>query len=339
MQLQVPEWLIGLWALPLVAALVGWALSRGRSALRRFVESGLLGRMAPGASVARRGLKFGLLVLALGAVLVALARPMWGQTDEEVRRSGRDVCFIIDVSRSMLAEDLAPTRLGRAKLWVNDVIDTLRGDRVAVVGFAGTASVKCPLTFDYGFARMALDELGPESVSRGGTMIGDAVRRALDEVFGDDEARFKDLILITDGEDHESFPVEAARLAGERGVRIIAIGIGDETRGTPIPITDDSGRRRNLTHEGQVVLSRLDGKTLREMAAASNMGVYYPVQTGNIELDKVYEELVRSAEQREMEGTAGVRMREQFQWFIGAALLVLLLDGLIRETRRAPAVV
>lgn len=338
MQLGAPEWLLGLWAVPVAGALVGWALSRGRAALRRFVESGLLRRMAPGASVTRRALKFGLLTLACAAVLGALARPMWGRTDEQVRRSGRDVCFVIDVSRSMLAEDLSPNRLARAKLWVNDVIDTLKGDRVAVIGFAGAASVKCPLTFDYGFARMALDELGPDSVPRGGTMIGDAVRRALDEVFDDEEARFKDIILITDGEDHESFPVEAAKLAGERGIRIIAIGIGDENRGTPIPITDDHGRRRNVMYNGETVLSRLDGKTLREMAAASNRGVYYPVQTGNIELDKVYEELVRAAEQREMEGTAGERMREQFQWFIGAALALLLVDGLIRESRRAPTV-
>ncbi|HBS28960.1 MAG TPA: hypothetical protein DEB06_05815 [Phycisphaerales bacterium] len=335
MHLGAPEWLLGLWALPALALLGAWSLASGRAALRRFVESGLVARMAPGASVPRRAAKATLALLACALVLAALARPMWGRTEEKTTRSGRDVAFVIDVSRSMLAEDLAPNRLARAKLWVGDVMDALRGDRVAVVGFAGVASVKCPLTFDYGFARMALDELSPDSVPRGGTMIGDAVRRTLTEVFSDTEARYKDLILITDGEDHESFPVEAARLAGEQGVRIIAIGIGDETRGTTIRITDESGRTRELTHDGQPVLSRLDAKTLREMATASKDGVYYGVGTGNIELDKVYQELVRSAEQRESEGASGVRYEEQFQWFIAGALVLLLIDGLIRESRRA----
>lgn len=334
MHLGDDRFLVALWVLPAVAVVMGYSLYRRSVLLRRLADAKLLPELAASASRVRPVFKSILLLGALGAIALGLARPQWNATPQEVRRLGRDVCFVIDVSRSMLAEDLAPSRLERTKMWVRDALAGVRGDRVAIVAFAGSAVVKCPLTHDYGFARMALENLGPDSVNRGGTLIGDAIRLATREVFDTDEASHKDIILITDGEDMDSFPVEAARAAGEAGIRIIAIGIGDENVGTRIPITDEYGRPSFVTHEGKPVLSRLDAKTLREMALASQGGQYLNVSTGTIELDKVYEQLIRQAQQREMATTETVRYEEKFQIFLGLALSLVFMEGLISGRKR-----
>jgi len=330
---ETPEWLLSLWAAPVLVIIALWAVSRRTAQVRRFVEESLRLRIAPGMSATRPMIRALLLVTSLALVGVALSRPQWNPRPQEVVRKGRDVCFLIDVSRSMLAEDLAPNRLERSKLWVLDAMSILRGDRVAIVPFAGTAVVKCPLTHDYGFARMSLADVSPSSVARGGTLMGDALRTVLAEVFESEEPSFKDVILITDGEDHESFPVEAAKGLAQAGVRLIAIGVGDETQGRPIPITDEQGRQRLLTYQGQTVYSKLDGPTLREMVGATPGGVYFNVATGTIELDKVYKRLIQQAEQKEMAGLEQIRYDERFQIFLAAALVLLFLEGLINERR------
>lgn len=334
MRFAEPSWLLALWVVPLLAVLLAVSVVHGSAMLARFIEAPLIGRMAPVAGVAPRFIKPMLVLAGLAATVIALAQPQWNAAPREVARTGRDVCFVIDVSKSMLAEDLAPNRLERSKLWVRDVLESIRGDRVALVAFAGVASVKSPLTHDYAFVRLALDDLSPDSVARGGTLIGDAIRVALDEVFligkpDAPSARRRDIILITDGEDHESFPVEAAAAAGEAGVRIIAIGIGDETRGTPIPIIDRSGRRTYVMHEGERVLSRLDGDALRRMALASAGGAYFNVSTGTIELDRVYRQLIMDGEQSEAGERTVIRYEEKFQIFVAAALILLLLEMMI----------
>lgn len=334
MHLGDDRFLMALWALPVVAAVIGYSLYRRSVLLRRLADAKLLPELAASASHVRPVLKSILLLGALGAITFGLARPQWNATPQEIKRLGRDVCFVVDVSRSMLAEDLAPSRLERTKMWVRDALSGVRGDRVAIVAFAGSAVVKCPLTHDYGFARMALDNLSPDSVNRGGTLIGDAIRLATREVFDTDEASHKDIILITDGEDMDSFPVEAARAAGEAGIRIIAIGIGDENVGTRIPITDEFGRQSFVTHEGKPVMSRLDAQTLRQVALASRGGQYLNVSTGTIELDKVYEQLIRQAQQREMATTETIRYEEKFQIFLGLALGLVFMEGLISGRRR-----
>lgn len=328
------DWLHMVWLAPAVMALSVLAIARREAAVRLFIDAGLIPMLNAQAGRARLVVKAMLCAAALGLIAVALARPQWNPRPREVMRKGRDVCFLIDVSRSMLAEDLAPTRLERAKLWVRDVLTQASGDRVALVAFAGAPVVKCPLTHDYGFMRSALTDLSPESVTLGGTAIGDAVRIAIDEVFDPSDPRFKDIILITDGEDHESFPVEAAKAAGAAGIRIIAIGIGDEA-GSPIPVTDARGQRTFLKDSsGQTVLSKLGSQTLRDMALASSDGVYLHVATGDIELDKVYATLVRKAEQKEMEASHSVIYDEQFQMFLAAALGLLILECLISERAR-----
>jgi Ca-activated chloride channel family protein len=335
MRFEAYEWLMGLWIVPLLAAVMVYALLRRRAAARRFIAESLHPIVGKGISAPRQSSRGLLMLFAILLVVLALARPQWGRTETEVKRQGRDVCILIDVSKSMLAEDLAPNRLERAKLWVQDILTAARGDRIAIVAFAGEAVVKSPLTHDYGFAATALQDLSIESVSRGGTLIGDGIRLCLEEVFDERDPSFKDVILITDGEDHESFPVEAAKAAGEAGVRIIAVGIGDEFSGRPIEITDPrTGQQTVVKYKGETVMSKLDSATLREVTAASKDGVYFNVSTGTIDLDQVYKRLVRQAEQRELETSQQTRFEDRFQVFIAGALGLLAIGFMIRERGR-----
>ena len=239
--------------------------------------------------------------------------------------------FVVDVSKSMLAEDLAPNRLERAKLAIADVIAKLRGDRVGLLVFAGTAAVKCPLTLDYGFFRMMLDNVSVDSIERGGTMIGDAVRVVLDQMLDNQERKFRDIVLITDGEDHESFPVEAAKEAAEKGVRLFIIGLGDENEGRRIPLNDESGGRTFMKYQCREVWSRLDADTLREMALATPGGRYLNVATGTIDLGEVYLQLIGTAEKKELAEETIEKYEEKFQVFLGVAFLLLSLEALISE--------
>jgi Ca-activated chloride channel family protein len=174
-----------LWLLPVFVAFFLFAAARRRKALAAFIEAGLLHRIKISVSPVRRRWKAILVLLALGAITFGMTRPGWNPKTKTVERRGRDVVFLLDVSKSMLAEDLAPSRLERAKLAIKDCVERLEGDRVGLVVFAGTSSVKCPLTLDYGFFRLMLEDVTTDSIARGGTLIGDALRGVLDTVFDD----------------------------------------------------------------------------------------------------------------------------------------------------------
>ena len=323
-----------LWLLPVLALVMAYAARRRKQALLRFAEPDLLRRINDRILPGRRLWKALMVLVAFALIVLGLARPAWNPVEKEVQRRGRDVVFLLDVSRSMLAEDLAPNRLERAKLAILDSVDRLQGDRVALVVFAGTAVVKCPLTHDYGFFRMALREVGPDSVSRGGTLIGDAIRTVINQVFDNTARDYRDLILITDGEDHESYPVEAARKLGDLGVRLIAIGLGDENHGQRIPITDPNGRRVFLTYKGQEVWSRLDAGTLRKMVNVTPGGRYLNVATGTIDLGDVYLNLIASADRTELGTYKSMRYEEKFQIFITLAFLLLCFEVAVTERRK-----
>lgn len=323
-----------LWAVPVAIGFYLYARHQRRRAMALFVETGILGRIRITVSSARRGWKAALLVSALVLLALALTRPGWNPKPTTIQRRGRDIVFLLDVSKSMLAEDLAPTRLERAKLAVRDCLERVQGDRVALVAFAGSSTVKCPLTLDYGFFGMMLDNVSTDSIARGGTIIGDAIRKTLDEVFDDQQRQYKDIILITDGEDHDSFPVEAAKLAGERGVRILAIGLGDENEGRRIPITDESGNRTFMKHNGREVWTKLDADTLRKMANATEGGKYLNVATGAFDLGQIYQQLVATAEKKELESKTMQRYEEKFQIFLGMVFLLLCCEAAISERRK-----
>lgn len=321
-----------LWLLPILFGLLLYSAGRRKQLAERLIHKGLQQKLVFINPVRRRW-KAAMLLAGFGMLAVGLARPAWNLQQTTITRSGRDVVFVLDVSRSMLAEDLAPNRLERAKLAISDVIGKLRGDRVGLLVFAGTAAVKCPLTLDYGFFTMMLENVSTDSISRGGTMIGDAIRVVLDQMLDRQEKKYKDIILITDGEDHESFPVEAAREAAAKGVRLFIVGLGDENEGKRIPVTDESGRRTFLQYQGREIWSKLDADTLRQMALATPGGRYLNVATGTIDLGEVYLQLIGSADKKELEEETIERYEEKFQIFIGLAFLLLAIETLISESR------
>ncbi|MBL8885438.1 MAG: VWA domain-containing protein [Phycisphaerales bacterium] len=338
-----PGALLLLLALPLVVGFLWFAFARRRRGLAVFAGAT---PQETRPSTMRAGLKLALTTMGLASLIVALARPQADPVEENVTVRGRDVVFIVDVSKSMLSRDAVPNRLSRAKLWINDLVNTLRGDRVGLVAFAGAAVVKSPLTMDYGFFRMALDELSPASVPRGGTLIGDAIRKAMADVFEQGPGRYRDIVLITDGEDQGSFPTEAAKQAAEQGVRLIVIGIGSEVEGAPVP-SEEKSDPKYVEFHGERVRSRLDQTTLAAIAEAASRaagdsgggGVFLNVGTGTIDLDRVYHDLVGTADQRETEAKSNVLYRELFPYFLllaGACLaLEPVIGGRIRIRRAA----
>jgi Ca-activated chloride channel family protein len=330
-----PEWLNLLWIAAGLAIVLAFSLHAQRRAAWSFARGAMRDFVVRGGPSWRRGARAALILIALSLVCISLAKPAFGEKSRTLTRSGRDVVFVLDVSRSMLAQDLAPSRLERAKLMIRDALPVIEGDRVGLVAFAGTASVRCPLTYDHSFFRLALDELSPRSVSRGGTMIGDALRVTLNTLFGDDKAegRTRDIILITDGEDQGSFPIEAAQQAGEAGVRIIALGLGSDT-GSPVPAATNRGADY-MRYDGEVVRSTLDGATLANIAEETPGGVFLKVGTGVLDLDTVYQRLVQSADKREMESREETTMIERFQWLLLPAIGLLLLEPFIRERKHA----
>lgn len=339
LRLGAGAWVHALWAAPAIALAMWLASHRSRSLLRRVASPEMLARLAGTASRPRRALKGALVVAATALTALALARPQLGFREQTAERRGRDIVFLVDVSRSMLAEDLAPNRLERAKLWMKDLVDAAEGDRIGIIAFAGAPVIRSPLTLDRDFVEMAIDELDPGVATRGGTNIGDAIRKAVEQVFAldpdadtfDERAAYRDIILITDGEDQGSFPVEAATAAGELGVRIIALGIGSSGQGAPVPGKEGAEYE---TYEGQIVRSSLNAEPLAEIAAASNAGAFLNVGAGSIELDAVYDDLIASAEQTQQDTVTTRKYIERFAWVLAPALACLVLEGLITDRRR-----
>ncbi len=316
-----------------------WCFWQKNRALKILANSEMLKKINNAVSLKRQIFKAFLLLAAFVSIVVALTEPKWNPQAQKIRRQGRDICILLDTSRSMLAEDIKPSRLERSKIAIADLLETLAGDRIALVTFAGNSTVKCPLTQDYAFVRMALADISTESTSRGGTMIGDAIRKATEEVFDKQSRKYKDIILITDGEEHEgaeSFPVQAAEKAAAEGIRIIAIGLGDENEGSRIPITGPNGEKTFLKYKGEEVWSKLGGDLLRNIAYVTEGGKYLSVGPGTtLDLGQIYENLIASAAKRELESTTMLKYDEKFQVFVALGLILLICEALISERKRA----
>ncbi|MCB1739429.1 MAG: VWA domain-containing protein, partial [Gammaproteobacteria bacterium] len=337
-----PGWARLLWLVAGFAVLLFWLERRGATALGRFIAADLQPRLLRRPGRWRRALRLGALVLVGVACSIALMRPQWGLRAISSPVSSAEIMICLDVSRSMLADDVAPNRLQRAKAELRDLLGLLDGDRVGLIAFAGRASILSPLTPDFGFLRLALDGASANSVRRGGTRLEEPIRKAI-EAFGASGDAARSILLITDGEDHDSIPLDAARAAAERGIRILAIGFGSET-GSEIRVTDpDTGARVPLRDgRGAPVVSRLDGELLREMALITD-GAYIPAGTGVLDLESIYRAhiapLTRAAGERTTQTTRSAR-HEAFQVPLLLALLALLVALLSplrarRETSRA----
>lgn len=329
MDWQHPEFLYLI--LPLAAAWLALSLysrRRRRRAAQSFVAQAMWSRILPADSSARFWVKTLLRETALVAGLVALAGPRWGTQYEEVIPRGSDLYILIDVSRSMLAQDVPPSRLGRAKADVAALINRLEGERVGLIAFAGQAVVKCPLTVDYDAFRRTLDELDTGSAPRGGTAIGDAIRKAL-EVFQARAERDQAILLITDGDDQQSYPLKAAEIAAERHVTIFTVGLGDAEQGARVPAATDSKAGSQpesyVEYEGQQVWSKLDNSLLKEIALKTS-GIYVPVGVKTYDLGELYADYLQGRRGAEDESRKRIRRGEQFQIFLALALLALLAD-------------
>ena len=320
------------WLLPLLvglAAALVYAL-RGRArALDRFAEESLARQLALGASPGRRRLRMALRVVALVFVAVALAGPKWGFHWEEVRREGIDLIVALDTSRSMLATDVKPNRLERAKLAVLDLLPRLHGDRIGLVAYAGTAFLESPLTLDYSAFSRSLRALKVGIIPRGGTSLSRAIETSLD-AFEARQGKYEALILITDGEDHEGDALAAAEKATEHGVKIYTVGIGTpEGELVPLPGAA-SGYVKD--RKGQVVKSRLNEDLLRDIALNTG-GAYVRGLGPQLGLDEVFDQHIARMERREVDSGLERRYEERFQIPLLLALLLLLIESAIGDRR------
>lgn len=320
-----------IWAVVLLTGLWAWLEFRRSAALSRLLSAVMQVRLVRRLQRRRRAVQVGLMGLVLLCGVLALMRPQTpGDPETVTGLLSADVMVVLDVSKSMLAEDAAPSRLLRAKAEVLDLLSRLRGQRVGLVAFAGRAQVLCPLTPDYGFFRMVMEGAGPSSVSRGGTRIGDGLRAALEALSkegsgeGQGTSASRLILLITDGEDQDSYPLDAAKAAKQAGVRVVAIGFGDE-RGSEITLVDPAtGARRFLTdRNGQLVRSRLDGKLLRDIALATD-GAYVPAGVAALDLDSIINEHIRPLVRKSAGSMVRTVPREHYPALLLAALLFLL---------------
>ncbi len=315
------------------AAFCVYGFWRKRRALRVFASANLLVRLMPSVSGSRQAAKAWLLIAALTCVGSALLGPRWGTYWRQVQQKGVDIMVVLDVSRSMLAEDVTPNRLERAKLDLKDLLTILEGDRVGLITFAGVPVLKSPLTPDYGFYRLILDDVDIEAAPKGGTLVGDAIRLAV-RSFDDKIKKHKVILLITDGEDHDSYPLEAAKDAYEQqGIRIYTVGLGDQTQGTRIPVEKKDGKSVYLTYEGEEVFSKMNPTVLQEIAVLTQ-GAYVPAGTRSIDLDEIYKQQIARLERREFKERKVERRRARFQWFVACGMILLISETWLGERRR-----
>jgi len=332
MRWETPQFLLGLWVLPVIGAVLIFAQKKRLTSAAKFAEQAMLGRLLPGTSQGRFWLKLVAVVLGVGLLVTAAARPRWGVYFQDVQTRGVDLFVLLDVSKSMLAQDVAPDRLERAKSDIRDLLTHLEGDRVGLIAFAGAAVVRVPLTTDHRFFQVVLDHTDPDSAPRGGSLIGDAIRRAL-EAMEERHDRDQVVVLITDGEDHDSFPQEAARVAAERGVKVICVGLGDADEGRRIPIRTEAGNLVYMKHDGQEVWSKMDEALLKEIALTTG-GAYIPAKTRAYDLGQVYQDHLAGLTRGEVRAEQRKRYRERFQWFIAVGLMVLLIEMVIPRYAR-----
>ena len=326
-----PQYLILLVALPMAVAVALLAAHMRRRALSRIGDPALVGRLTGNSSAARRIARHALTIAALGLAILAIARPQWGETEQIVERHGVQLMVALDVSRSMLAEDVSPNRLERAKLEVADMLQRLHGDEVGLTLFAGAAFIQFPLTFDYATARTFLDNAEPQMIGRQGTAIAEAIdvsMRGLDN----DRVGHKAIVIISDGEDDQesSDAIAAARRAANAGLSVYTMGVGTAT-GEPIPMRDrwDNLLGYQEDADGNMVLTRVDEDTLRGVAEAGG-GAFVMAGGANRAGATIAEEL-DSLEKSIVESEISSAKVERFQWFAALAVLLLALGRAIPE--------
>lgn len=321
-----------LFAIPVMALLFMLALIWRNRTQKKFANNGLLKKLAPDRSVFKSVLKFLVLSLALALISFALVNPKIGTKLETIKREGVDIVFAVDVSKSMLAEDVAPNRIEKSKQLVTQIINSLAGDRVGIIGYAGSSFPQVPITTDFSAAKLFLSGMNTEMVSSQGTAITEAISLA-ETYYNDEEQTNRVLFIVSDGEDHEGNVSAIVRGASEKGIRIFTIGVGTE-KGAPIPIKRNGilqYYKRDQNNEQ--VISRLNVETLNEIASLGD-GQYID-GSNTKEVVEAVTDILNGMDKTEFEAKQYTDFKDQFQWFLLGALFLLAIDVLLLERKTA----
>jgi len=322
-----------LWLVPVMAWWWHVSANRMEKRLALFISPEMQNKLKPKSSRIRYGWQIGLIITGLFFLFLSAARPQWGIREEKIYQRGRDLVIALDVSRSMLANDVHPNRLQRAKTDIMDLINELRGDRAALLAFRKKAIMLCPLTTDYAYLRQALDATSTDSAPVGETDIGDAIIKAIETLIHD-EGSHKAIILISDGEDLTGKALAAAEEAGKRNIPIFTVGLGS-SNGSRIP--DSEKGRSFLKHKGEEVVTKLNDKTMHALAEATR-GAYIPVGTASMTsttLGMLYRDHLSKLTAQDIEETLQRRHVERFQIFLLPAFLLLLAGTFLSRGRLA----
>jgi Ca-activated chloride channel homolog len=326
LKFERPEMLYLLLLIPVIIAAFMIANYLKKRSLKRFAEPQMLRLLMPLQSATRPWIKILIFIFGYTSLIVALANPQTGSRMEEVKREGIDIFIALDVSNSMLAEDIAPNRLERSKQAVNRLIDKLTGDRIGIIVFAGKAYIQLPVTTDYAAARLFLSTINTDIVPSQGTAIADAIQMALSSF--DVSERNKAIIIISDGEDHEVDAVKAAQQAAEAGVFVYTIGMG-LADGAPIPVYNQFGKQTGFRKDNNnnTIITKLNESLMQQIAAAGN-GTY--VRASNIRsgLETIFNE-INSIAKSEIDAKIFTDYENRFQLFIGIAIFLLLAENLL----------
>lgn len=324
---EEPTYLYLLILLPFLAAFYLYSNYRRRKAIRKFGDPVLMAQLMPDVSKYRPDVKFWLVFAAIGLFAVLLARPQFGSKLETVKRQGVEVMIALDISNSMLAQDVQPSRLEKAKRLVAQLVDKMENDKVGMIVFAGDAFTQLPITSDYISAKMFLESINPSLISKQGTAIGAAINLAT-RSFTPQEGVGRAVIVITDGENHEGGAVEAAKAAAEKGIQVSVLGVGMPD-GAPIPVEGTNDFRRD--RDGNVVVTRLNEQMCQEIAQAGD-GIYVRVDNSNAAQKAIAQEINKMAK-ADVETQIYTEFNEQFQAVAWIILLLLLAEMLILERK------
>jgi len=323
-------WLLLL--LPVCGIFFIWVVKSKRKALEAFADRDVLKHLVKSVDFRVQKIRLALFLLILLLLIIALVQPKWGYHWQEIKRKGLDIVVALDLSKSMLAEDIKPNRLEAAKREIKSLINMMKGDRVAIVAFSGSAFVQCPLTLDYGTAKLFLDNLDVNSIPLGGTNIGEAISVS-SGAFEGHEKKHRVLILITDGEDHGEKVMQAVEDAKKKGIVIFTIGVGKQ-EGAPIPFIDEKGRKGFVEdREGNIVLSKLDPVLLQKIALLTG-GKKGTIGTGSFPLEEIYQEEISKMEKKELKSSRQKRFENRFQWPLFMAIILYVIEAVLIERKR-----
>ena len=330
--LDTPNYFYLLVLLPIVLLVYLWNRRWKLKKIAEFGSGNYLKRLAPEASTTSKPLiKMVMLLAVISSLVFALVNPKFGTKIETVKRQGVDIVFAIDVSKSMLAEDIAPSRIGKSKQLASQIINNLASDRIGIVGYAGSAFPMLPITTDYNMAKMYLQDMHTDMVSSMGTALREAIE--VGSNYFDDPKTSKVMILISDGEDHGEGISDAIAMAKDKGIKIITIGVGTAD-GAQIPIKQN-GRVIDYKKDidGSIVVTKLNEDTLKEIASSTGGVFMYGAKTD--EVLQLVDQTLQKIEKTDFESQQIADFQSQFQWFVGLALLLLIIDSFILERRTA----